>query len=84
MLPGVVYLETSILDGLPFDLGRADFIVFRELCDKYGVALATTRLCADECIENLVQFVFLASGEKFASTSPTSVVRSRNVFDVDT
>ena len=52
MLPGKVYLETSLLRGLPFDLERADFLVFRELCDRYGVPLATTRLCVDELIEH--------------------------------
>jgi hypothetical protein len=52
MLPGKVYIETSILRRLPFDLRRGDFLVFRELCDKYGVPLATTRLCVDELIEH--------------------------------
>lgn len=52
MLPGKVYLETSLLRGLPFDLQDANFQVFQELCEKYSVPLATTRLCVDELVQH--------------------------------
>lgn len=46
-----VYIETSILWKLPFDIASPEFLKLKEFCENLQIPILTTKLCVDEFAE---------------------------------